>query len=674
MGNQERNQTSHGQTYPRIAIDEKHPKRNHHTKEPRWAIQAHQQWQSELRRPYGTGRDTEKTNIQYLKGRIPKKNTRTTMSQMRTTRTLGQELYEKGWTQTIQRTSQELATREENRPLANQTKDQRNRGRTGTRTVGKRRLSPVKDGLRDRPERKPIIMENYYAALNYTETLDNDKDHIMVKIQLHGEKESVTINAMIDSGATEDFIDREVCNKHRIKMIKAKNPREIYLADGKPSAMGPVTHMTKVPMDISSHRELATFQVANLQNQEDILGMPWLREQYPTIDWSDKRITFNSERCTTWCLKSSPVAYAVPEDKAREENLITRFSEIQAQNGPTANDQSVRVKKLSTEARVPKRGSARAAGHDLYANEGTDLPARGQAMVGTSIAIGLPHNTYGRIAPRSSLAVKHQLMTNAGVIDSDYRGEVKVVLANLGDQPYRVEKGDRIAQLIIEKFDDRELQEVTQLDDTERDQGFGSSDATMDQEAKNQKAKPKMEINEISGRAFGQFYRRGETTGILRWDEVDNEIQLEAIKISTELAIKNKKDYEDQDMRDTVPREYHHLLDVFEKGEKMTVPPHQPGIDPGIDLEEGKTVPIKKIYAVSYDQLEEVHRYIKQNKNRGWIRRVKSGRASPIMFVKKKDGKLRLCADYRALNKVTKKDRHPLPLISEALDRLGGAK
>jgi len=53
---------------------------------------------------------------------------------------------------------------------------------------------------------------------------------------------------------------------------------------------------------------------------------------------------------------------------------------------------------------------------------------------------------------------------------------------------------------------------------------------------------------------------------------------------------------------------------------------------------------------------------------------VKSGRASPIMFVKKKDGKLRLCADYQALNKVTKKDRHPLPLIREALDRLGGAK
>ena len=152
-------------------------------------------------------------------------------------------------------------------------------------------MSPARDGLRDRPERKPIIMETCYAALNYTDTLENDNDHIMVKIQLHGGKESVIINAMIDSGATEDFIDREVCNKHRITMIKGKNTRVIYLADGKPRAIGPVTHMTKVPMDISSHRELATFQVANLQNHEVILGMPWLREHNPTSDWNDNIIS-----------------------------------------------------------------------------------------------------------------------------------------------------------------------------------------------------------------------------------------------------------------------------------------------------------------------------------------------------------------------------------------------
>jgi len=78
-----------------------------------------------------------------------------------------------------------------------------------------------------------------------------------------------------------------------------------------------------------------------------------------------------------------------------------------------------------------------------------------------------------------------------------------VVLANLGDQPYRVEKGDRITQLIIEKIDNRELQEVTQLDDTERgEQGFRSSTTIMNQEVKGGTTKHKMEINEISAKAF----------------------------------------------------------------------------------------------------------------------------------------------------------------------------
>ena len=59
-------------------------------------------------------------------------------------------------------------------------------------------------------------MENYNMALNYTETREHENDHIMVKVHLYGEKETVTINTMIDSGATEDFIDQEVCNKHGI--------------------------------------------------------------------------------------------------------------------------------------------------------------------------------------------------------------------------------------------------------------------------------------------------------------------------------------------------------------------------------------------------------------------------------------------------------------------------
>ena len=101
---------------------------------------------------------------------------------------------------------------------------------------------------------------------------------------VHGDHETVNIHAMVDSGATEDFIDNEICKKHEIKIIKAEVERKIYLANGKLSTMGPVTDMAKVPIDISNHRELAILQVATLQHHEGILWMPWLRVNNPTID------------------------------------------------------------------------------------------------------------------------------------------------------------------------------------------------------------------------------------------------------------------------------------------------------------------------------------------------------------------------------------------------------
>ena len=99
-------------------------------------------------------------------------------------------------------------------------------------------------------------------------------------------------------------------------------------------------------------------------------------------------------------------------------------------------DQRVKVKKLDPQAKIPTRGSAQAAGHDLYANESKPIPARGQEVVRTGISITPPSGTYGRIAPRNGMAVKHRIAVNAGVIDSDYTGEIKVVLVNMGNQDY----------------------------------------------------------------------------------------------------------------------------------------------------------------------------------------------------------------------------------------------
>lgn len=112
---------------------------------------------------------------------------------------------------------------------------------------------------------------------------------------------------------------------------------------------------------------------------------------------------------------------------------------------------ALQVKLLSSTAKPPTRGSAFAAGYDLYASKEATVPARGKVLVDTDISIAVPANTYGRVAPRSGLASKHSIDTGAGVIDADYRGPVKVLLFNLSDVDFKVEVGERVAQLIIER-------------------------------------------------------------------------------------------------------------------------------------------------------------------------------------------------------------------------------
>ena len=140
---------------------------------------------------------------------------------------------------------------------------------------------------------------------------------------------------------------------------------------------------------------------------------------------------------------------------------------------------ALNVTKLVPDATLPARSTPGAAGYDLFSIDSyVVLPGR-RVVVSTGITVHLPPGTYGRIAPRSGLAVKHGLDTLAGVIDPDYTGEVKVVLQNLDlNQPFVIRPGYRIAQLILENYTTAEVVEVpsecTQL--TERGVGgFGST-------------------------------------------------------------------------------------------------------------------------------------------------------------------------------------------------------
>jgi dUTP pyrophosphatase len=137
---------------------------------------------------------------------------------------------------------------------------------------------------------------------------------------------------------------------------------------------------------------------------------------------------------------------------------------------------SLRFQKLHELATLPTRGSRFAAGLDLYSVEGLTIEAGGRAAVGTGLCVAIPEGFYGRVAPRSGLAIRHGLDVLAGVIDGDYRGEIRCALINHGREPVRIEVGQRVAQLIIEAIATPEPAWADELEETSRGTGgFGST-------------------------------------------------------------------------------------------------------------------------------------------------------------------------------------------------------
>ncbi len=127
---------------------------------------------------------------------------------------------------------------------------------------------------------------------------------------------------------------------------------------------------------------------------------------------------------------------------------------------------------------MPEYATPASAGVDLRASEGCVIPSGGRALVPTGLRIALPEGYEAQVRPRSGLALEHgvTLPNSPGTIDADYRGEIGVILMNLGQEPFVVEPGDRIAQMIVAPVTRVAWSEAEELDATERGEGgFGST-------------------------------------------------------------------------------------------------------------------------------------------------------------------------------------------------------
>ena len=156
---------------------------------------------------------------------------------------------------------------------------------------------------------------------------------------------------------------------------------------------------------------------------------------------------------------------------------VTSTGSVPLKKSKSSN--TLKFSKITDNAYAPTRGSPLSAGYDLYAAYDAIIPVGHRTLIKTDLQISIPEYSYARIAPRSGLAYKHGIDVMAGVVDCDYRGNVGVLLVNLdfmNKKDFQVKKGDRIAQLVLERCELLELEEMENLDGTERGAGgFGST-------------------------------------------------------------------------------------------------------------------------------------------------------------------------------------------------------
>lgn len=139
---------------------------------------------------------------------------------------------------------------------------------------------------------------------------------------------------------------------------------------------------------------------------------------------------------------------------------------------------TLRFKKIHPDATLPSYAHASDAGMDVRSVEDVTVPAMGRVLVHTGLVMLLPPMYEAQVRPRSGLALKHGItVLNApGTIDSGYRGEVCVILANFGDSDFQVKKGDKVAQIVVAPVVQAEIEEVSEIDETDRGAGgFGST-------------------------------------------------------------------------------------------------------------------------------------------------------------------------------------------------------
>ncbi|KAF4306721.1 hypothetical protein GTA08_BOTSDO05973 [Botryosphaeria dothidea] len=523
-----------------------------------------------------------------------------------------------------------------------------------------------------------------------TETLTGP--NLWKQFKTQGILNGVPTRILIDTGSSGNFIHNELVQKMNIPYRKKQEPYPLSGFDGSQAAYGEgwvKIETEEATLQIGNHQERISLDVQRIPGHDIILGMPWIRTQKPIFDFGEgDSIIFREEL----------------EDLLRKQGL-------QKENGLL----DTLRKLLSTSTREvasvrPECGNC-VGDSDSGVSQHQDCDASSEASSVKCNPIAGISPTKRNDTPDLRYDSSHDgvrpsdgsINGNNGVRPSDgsINGNLKESVKQDQDSSVRdaassvkcsTSSGVRPTESSIP---DEQVQHTSRR--TTRKRHKAKSKASRKQLAATE---PQVDVQTISGEAFKRMRRQGQQV-CLMYIKPSQAVQQRALAKAARERLKDEDSPTpiggDDPARirrgqhgsletwnnpygeppipemETVPSEYWDLKAVCQERGKGDLPKHQPW-DHEIPLKPGTKPAYKPIYSLSAKEMEALREYIEKNLERGYIRPSTSSAGYPILFVPKKNGKLRLCVDYRQLNDITIKNRYPLPRIDELQDKLGKAK
>ncbi|KAG6815275.1 hypothetical protein H0H93_010365, partial [Arthromyces matolae] len=566
--------------------------------------------------------------------------------------------------------------------------------------------------------------------------------------------------ALVDSGATDLFISKDWIEANNHPTIRLPIPIRLSLFDGEPTSSGEITHFALIRLTFENQitQELRMLVTKLHRSASMVLGLPWLQETNPLIDWEVLSMSFDRKP------ESKQVNFEIP---SKTQTHVTSKATEPINLRSRAERAFVIQAKLESNKQqhyaLIDSGAAGVFASDTMGLEGKPLerPLTLQLFDGSTATTGVISHEHSdtitldndlkfpvnflltRLHPSIPLVLglpwlrkvnpdidwRKMTMTfdgtstiAASTILPLHRKSPPVLIEEIEDEDApKPSKEASTFQPLLRDLREGEVVETLEPTTTINPCTTTPTTTTNDQpipqsptkaQRQNPKFPPNIPRNRVKryrsrSKSPGRTSTDEETTSNINLEDIEDSSPgpkgrphvriigaapfanllrdgVEAFQLHIAPSIPEEQlraqpipskeaDKEEDLLKKIIPPEYQEFSDVFSEGSAKELPPHR-SYDHKIDLEEGTKPPFGKVYNMSEVELKALKDYLDEMLGKGFIRASSSSAGAPVLFAKKKDGSLRLCVDYRGLNRITQKNRYPIPLIGDLIDRLRSAK